>query len=244
MPAIVVPNTVEVRLLWSLVGAGAVNVLHATATGGLVVNQALANTLGSAIKSSFGSTWGPHVAANRTLSRVGVRDLRGPNLTEYLDTGAVAAGTGVGDPLPPQAAICITLRTGKAGKSYRGRVYLPGGIEADNDTTGTIATAASTAAVAFITGIQSAMTASGLTLAVTSKPAERTTLVRNTFHADGSQTTKTLSETTAKSGESNAVTSSASRDARWETQRRRANAVGSAVSLYTNVAEATYEAAS
>jgi len=36
------------------------------------------------------------------------------------------AGSSAAAPLPPQNAICLSWHTGRAGRSYRGRTYLPG----------------------------------------------------------------------------------------------------------------------
>lgn len=64
-----------------------------------------------------------------------VRRLGLPNLS----TGAAVPGVDAGDAYPPQTAWVVTLRTARAGRSYRGRVYLPpisstrGGV--DGETT-------------------------------------------------------------------------------------------------------------
>ena len=39
------------------------------------------------------------------------------------------AGTGTGSVLPPQVAVCVTLRTALAGPSNRGRFYLPATLD-------------------------------------------------------------------------------------------------------------------
>jgi hypothetical protein len=215
-----------VRLLYSLSNQLAVNVLHANVTGAVVVNQALANTLGSAIKSAFSSNLGTHMAAGSVLARVGVRDLRSANLPEFLDTGSLTAGTGVGDALPTQDAACITLRTALSGKSFRGRVYISGFTEADNDANGFTTAAANTACVAFLVAVQAAMNTSGMILSVASRPAEEKILTETTNHANGTTTVRTLSHQTPKSGTSQAVTSIAARDGFWQSQRRRGNARG------------------
>ena len=222
----VIPNCVQVRLLYYNTGALAVNVLNAVVSGSVTVNQALANTLGSAIKSAFSTNVAAHYNTSFVLVRVGVRDMRGENLPEFLDTNATVAGTGVADALPLSTAMNLTLRTGKSGKSFRGRIYLPGMTESDNTPAGGISTAAATAGLAFISGIQAAMTGSGLTLGVASRASEMTTIVKNVFHADGSSSTKTLSTTKAKSAQITPVTSVESRTASWETQRRRGNGRG------------------
>jgi hypothetical protein len=48
-----------------------------------------------------------------------------------LDYTAVAGGRSSGDQLPQQSAAVITWRTGLAGRSFRGRTYLPGLGEGD-----------------------------------------------------------------------------------------------------------------
>lgn len=236
----IIANTVEVRLLWAFNGQGAINVLHATAPAGTAVNQALANALGTPIKAAFTSNLAPLMTAGNSLVRVGVRDLRVAAGAEFLDVGALVTGSGVGDNLPQYVALCVTLRTASAGKSFRGRIYYGGFNEAQNDTNGNALAAVSTAVVAFTTAVQAAMTANQLTFAVASRPAERYTVVRTTFHNDGSTTAKTITQGPARPGGSTPVTSIAVRSARWETQRRRTNSRGAPPTLLTNVAEHTF----
>lgn len=236
----VIPNCIEVRLLWIINGQGAVNVLHATAPAGTVVNQALANTLGAAIKTAFTTNLGTLMSGGSALARVGLRDLRTANQTEFLDTGAVTGGTGTGDPLPGSVAACATLRTALSGKSFRGRVYIGGFNETVNDSSGAASGASSTALVSFISAIQSAMTTSSLTMAVASRPAERYTIVKTTFHNDGSTTVKTLVNGNARAGAATPVTAVQVRSNSWESQRRRVNGRGAPPSLLTAVAEHTF----
>jgi hypothetical protein len=230
----VIPNCVQVRLLYLNNGALAINVLNAVVTGSVTVNQALANSLGSAIKSAFTTNVGTHYNTSFVLVRVGVRDMRGENLPEFLDTNAVAAGTGIADALPLSTAMALTLRTAKSGKSFRGRIYLPGMTEAENTPGGGIDAAASAAGVAFVAGVQAAMTGQGLQLGVASRAAELTTIVKNVFHNDGTSSTTTLSTTQAKPAQITPVVSVESRTASWETQRRRGNGRGVPPSMLSN----------
>jgi len=219
-----VNGAATVRLIWNLGGAeGAINVYGAVVTGALTFNQALADALGSAIKSAFTSQLAPHISGGVSLAKVGVRDLRTDNQAEFIDTGAAVVGTGTGDLLPGQVALCVTLRTALAGKSFRGRSYLPGFVEADNQASGTTGATANAAGVAFVQAIDNALKANGLALGVLSRPSERKTLVETTFHADGTQTVRTLSNVTAKTGQVTQVTALESRTSKWETQRRRTN---------------------
>jgi hypothetical protein len=173
MPAgpLVIPDTLLVRLIWSLGGTPyAVNVLGAIAPGGFAVNQTTTNTLATAIKARLTSSGlVSRLHTTVALAQVGMRDIRTPNNAEFLDAGAAVVGTGTGDLLPPQLACCVTLRTAKAGKSFRGRVYLCGFTEAASDATGTIATAVRTDALAFVNGIATDMATSTLNFCVASR---------------------------------------------------------------------------
>lgn len=203
MPQLVVPNAAQMRLIWSLSGQlYALNVLGVVNAGSVAITQALTNTIGAAIKTSFtSSTHGAAVSTLVSLANVGLRDIRSANTAEFIDTGGAVAGTATGgDLLPPQTALCITLRTAQAGRSFRGRVYLPGYTELSNIVTGTINNPAP--AVTFITGIKSALTANGLDLGVLSRPAPTAVPPRFGFIT--------------------VVTSIVARDSVWDTQRRRA----------------------
>lgn len=238
MPASpLIPNTVQVRLLWAIASNGAINVLHAIAPAGFAVNQTTANTLGSAIKGTAFPPFAGSLHVGTQLVRVGLRDMRVVGGTEFLDAGAAVTGTVAGDPLPPQTAGCITLRTALSGKSFRGRVYLGGAAEPDNIAGGLMSSTFQTAAVAFLTAVSSAMTASGLTFCVSTRAAEETIITATTNHTDGTTTVRTLSHERAKAAQSNAVTLIQSRNASWETQRRRNNGRGALPTIFNSQTE-------
>lgn len=67
-----------------------------------------------------------------TSSSLSVRDVA-PGTAAGYDYAytAVAGGTTSTDMLPPQAAAVISWRTALAGRSYRGRTYLPGMVESN-----------------------------------------------------------------------------------------------------------------
>lgn len=232
-----VPNSSFVYLYWSLGGELAVNVLGASKSAGTVINQAKAEELDSAIKTQFTNQISARIAANAQLVAVGVRDYSSANLPTFRGTGTAVAGTGTGDPLPRGAAIAVTLRTALSGRSFRGRTYLPGWDEAQNDTSGTQIALAGTAAVAFMTAISNAMATAGLPLAVVSRPADHVRLTRTVNPGTASETTEIVSETLARVGGVTPVTAIESRNNRWEYQRRRDNGRGSgAVALLIPVA--------
>jgi len=193
-------------LLWSFNGVAAFNVLGGIVAGGYINDQTHANALDAAIKGHY-TTSGLKAlhAGTSVLLAAGIRDVRAANQVEYVGTNASVAGTGGGDPLPNQVAAVVTLRTGSAGKSFRGRTYIGGANEAQNDAAGRIVAAYNTACVAFVTGVQSDMGAEGISLAVLSRPRfSAITPFPMTYPG-----TITL------------VTAIVARDTEWDTQRRR-----------------------
>lgn len=212
MPSLVITNAAIVRLIWARAGAPyAINVLGALNTGPATFNQALADTLGASIKAAFGTSgFNGAVSSDISLSQVGVRSIATANQPEFPDANAAVAGIDVSDPLPAQTSLCVTLRTANAGSSYRGRVYLPGFAEANNDTDGTCSSGATAVALAFVNAIKSSMASSGLTMAVLSRPREAKVIPAVTI--------------TAKSGFATAVDLVMVRDRVWDTQRRRLTA--------------------
>lgn len=203
MPQLVVANAAQLRLIWALGGQlYALNVMGVVANA-VPITQALTNTIGTAIKSGLTSSGhGANLSTTVTLANIGLRDIRTANTAEYLDSGAAVAGSLATDLLPPQVALCITLRTAQAGRSYRGRVYLPGYVEQSSTVGGVVLPASIAPSVAFVAAVQSALVTSGMQLGVLSRPAPDATPPRAGFITQ--------------------VTSIVCRDAVWDTQRRRA----------------------
>jgi len=239
----IIPLTVEVRLLWSLSGQLGVNVLHAIAPGGYVVNQTTTNALATGIKTAFTTNLSTLMNPSVALARIGLRDMRQANQAEFLDSNAVIGGVTAGDMLPAQNAVCVTLRTAQSGKSFRGRVYISGWLETQNDLQGTTVQGASTAAAAFVTGISAAMTNATLQLAVASRAAEAYEIVKTTHHNDGSETVEQVGRGNARAAVSTPVTLIQSRTNAWESQRRRQNSRGALPSVLTAVASFPVELA-
>lgn len=231
MPALVVPNGALVTLRQLNTSVPFVNVLGADVAPTTTINQALADTLGAAIKASWTSTMAPLMGGAVGLVSVGIRDIRSANLAEFVGAGATVTGSDAGEPLPRQTALVVTLRTARAGQSFRGRVYVSGWTETSNDSTGNATSGAQTAAVNFITGISNALSGNGLFLAIVSRPSERQTVVTTTFHADGTSDVDTDVHE-ARGGQVTRVTSISTRNNVWDTQRRRA-AAGSVSTFLT-----------
>lgn len=221
-----IPAGAEVKLYWSLNAQLAMNVIGVEITGNPSFGQALADTIGAAIKATFTANLAPQIATSNSLVRVGIRDLRADHLPEFRDSGAAVAGTGAGDAMPGQAACCVTLRTAGAGKSFRGRTYISGFTEAANGASGLILAAASTAAVTFMQVVNQNLTSNGMRMAVLTRPQDDVVITKTTTPLGGPAEVKVLSHQTQKPGAVHTVTAFESRNAFWESQRKRVNGRG------------------
>jgi len=205
---LVLNDAVHVRLLWNFNGRLGCNVLGGRVGGGFINSQTHANDLATAVLASFTSSGLKALTSDTVeLQGVGIRDLRSANQVEYTQTSAPVAGTGAANPMPTQLAAVVTLRTDLAGKSYRGRVYIGGADEDQNDGTGRIAGAYNTAIVAFITAVKADMAAEGITLAIISAPR-----YANLPPPADIQTW---------AGDLTDVTAQVARDTHWDSQNRR-----------------------
>lgn len=172
---VVIANAIEVDLVWNLASGKQVkNVLHGQVATGFSATAAVAQAIYAAIIASGQWTaWAAYVHSTAQLAGVNLRDLRNPNMPVVSSTGAATPGTGAATALPPGVAATITLRTASAGRGFRGRVYLPGlDSAAIVAATGALLGAAQTAAVNFVTEVQTAMTASAITLSI-AQPARQ-----------------------------------------------------------------------
>jgi hypothetical protein len=201
MPSLVIPAAVQVRLRWTLNGFDAFNVLGGAVAGGFSNSQAIANALGTAILGRYTTSGLAALCATTTsLISVGVRDIRSPNLAEFVSVAAAVPGTGAGNPLPNQNAAVVTLRTVNVGRRFRGRIYFSGFIVGENSATGSIVAGLNTALVTFVTNCQTDMAAQGITLSVNSRPSAGPPLWL---------------------GQATPVTAILTRNTEWDTQRRR-----------------------
>lgn len=234
VPPLVVPGAALLRLIWSFGtgGAGGVNVIGASITGGTTVTQTLANTLDSSIKTALTSSgFAAQLHTTTALVAVAVRDIRAAHMVEYVGTGGSVSGTGTGDPLPRQVAYVVSIKTAKAGARYRGRTYFGGLTETDNDTSAAAAAAVATNSVAFMNALASTLSGSGMGLAVVSRPAYEVTYTKTNVIPGGTNQSETRT-TDARPGEVTPYTSVSARNLVWDSQRRRTSA-GSASTLFS-----------
>jgi hypothetical protein len=166
---VILPAGIEVDLVWNLASTKQIkNVLHGQVAGGFTATAAVAQAVYAAIIASASWTaWAADVHSTASFAGVNLRDLRTPNMPVVQSTGGATAGTGALLALPPGSSLVVSLKTALAGRGFRGRVYLSG---LDSVVlvagTGALTGAANTNAVNFITAVQTALTTSGITLAL------------------------------------------------------------------------------
>jgi hypothetical protein len=91
------------------------------------------------------------VYSTTTTSRLEVEDVKPGTLATYVRTYSPVAGSAVsGESAPPQCAVVLSMRTALKGRSYRGRVYIPGLAETSQNA-GQIASAGIAAYAAMAT---------------------------------------------------------------------------------------------
>jgi hypothetical protein len=170
MPPVIIDGTLQIRVVWALPGEKqALNVLHSDIGANTTVNQALANTVAQAVADAHASSGLNAVQPDSvSIERVDVRDVREANQPLISSTtGLPSPGTVTsGDLLPKQDAICITSRTALAGRSFRGRTYLPGFDEGSSMVAGEASTAARDAGVAFLDDLNTTLSGQGWPLGV------------------------------------------------------------------------------
>jgi hypothetical protein len=77
----------------------------------------------------------PRLSNQTRLVTISAKDLTAQNGLSFEYSGAPlpVAGGAAGPPLPSSVSIVLSLRTGRAGRSYRGRLYFGGFSEAQSD---------------------------------------------------------------------------------------------------------------
>lgn len=133
MAFVPVAGTARVAVRFELPdNALAINVFHIKklAAGAIVLGdlQDVANIIVSAYDTHLDVTWGGHC----TLVGVQLRSLEseaGLIWDAVMPAGGII-GTRTGNALPNHATIAVQLVTGLAGRSYRGRLYHPGLVDA------------------------------------------------------------------------------------------------------------------
>lgn len=124
MPFNAIPDAALAKIEYTFRGQQCFNDIWFLKTGG-AISVFDAASLANGIQITWGTTVVPLLSNDLTLVRTTVRDYSLENGIEAVSTTGTYDG-GAGDALPNNVAACVSLRTGFAGRHYRGRIYLPG----------------------------------------------------------------------------------------------------------------------
>jgi len=127
------------------------------------------DNLADAVDSAVGSNGLPIFHVGLTYLDTIVRGLNSIVDLTSTNSDSTGVGTGASLALPNSTAFVVTLRSGLAGRSARGRVYLPGLGTSNMFDTNTVSTTYAAAAVSYITTIQAAASAFSWDLAILSR---------------------------------------------------------------------------
>jgi hypothetical protein len=166
---VVNPGVVEAKLLFSDVDGSWTIVCHGV-KGSTTVDSTLADSLATGIGSSVTSSgWATFMKAGSSFDGVEVKDLSTAYNPSFISSVAGVPAAGTGGPLGDNTALCVTKETAKAGREFRGRLYL-GGLDGACTTDGKSMTGpAKTAAGNFGEGIRLAMTSSGVPMCISQR---------------------------------------------------------------------------
>lgn len=169
MPFQPAPFGVQVEMRYTFLGNLCENVFHVLVPD--EENPTLATL--TAIATVFGEWWDDNVktiqSANATLREVYAKDISQESGSEYAyTTGLPADGSNVYEAEPGSVTLCVSLRTARSGRSYRGRSYVIGLTE--NQVNGNQVTSVAAAAwLAAYDALVASFESSAYSLAVLSR---------------------------------------------------------------------------
>jgi len=123
MPLPPVTDTAKIEIEYELAGVPVVNVLHAHQIGGW--NLATLTTLQGYIYSWASLELMPDLSQDLILKQITCTDLAVVGGT-FFQASHSAAGGDPTDSAPANVALVLSWRTNQAGRSFRGRSYIPG----------------------------------------------------------------------------------------------------------------------
>jgi hypothetical protein len=208
---VVIPQCAQITLRWNLAdGKIGHNVLYGRYSGGFAGTVSQANAIMTALTS--GAPW---TALNALLTTGGafagvdIRNVAVADQPILPSTNAAVPGTDAGGALPNEVAAVITLRTAKAGRANRGRMYIPNFSLATMSPGNIMSAAALTALQNWANTIIGALSPSGYALVIgqRARAAYTSPITGRVFPA--------------RAANSELVTSLSVRDNHWDSQRKR-----------------------
>jgi hypothetical protein len=169
----VIPACVEVVLFWTLANSRTGhNVLHGRNSGSFVPSVTSANSLFSAILTTWNSQLALYAPTTVVLGGLSVRDMSASTNAPFLNNTSGGSGTSASAAMPPQVALVLSGKGTMRGKGNSARWYLPGWASNADSGNGVVAPAVVTALGPFMTSVFSAFSTAGLVPCV-AKPARQ-----------------------------------------------------------------------
>lgn len=206
----IVPSCAQITLQFTVEGGKVAHiVLYGRYSGPFAGTPTQANNILTALTT--GASWtalAAFLATTTSFSFVTIRDVASANQPLIPSNIAGASGTSASPALPSEVAAVITHRTALAGKSGRGRSYMPGFATNSLGVGNVIAAGAVTALSNWGATIGGAINAQGYVFVLGLKARQAYTGSTGTDHP-------------ARVATSVPITSSTVRDNHWDSQRRR-----------------------
>lgn len=158
MPALVIPNSLQVTVIGEILGQPWANVYGVTCEDPFLLEQSVADEIGACFRDfyeAFGTTFHTSWSADECI----VADLRTASSPAYDAAFLDVTGSNSGNPMPSNLAICATHRTGLRGKSFRGRTYLCGWCEDSNSAAGELESTFQTSVVTLFDALRADLAA-------------------------------------------------------------------------------------
>jgi len=133
MPFIPVPNVVEYRMVHTYLNQRLTNSIYVQYDQPPSPNDL--QTGAQQIAQLWAANIIPNLSSDCVFTEVYARDLSFQSSFVYTFTGTPlpVSGSAFGQPMPSHVAVVVSLRTGLAGRSYRGRLYIGGLTELQVD---------------------------------------------------------------------------------------------------------------
>lgn len=206
-----IPNCIRVVFNWTLPGTKtAHNVLYGRTAGTPAPTVAMAQAIFSAMSS--GAAWttlAGNLAGSVTFASVTVQSVHDIQLEILSSTGTAVPGAGAGAAVPNEVALAVTFKSAKLGPANRGRIFIPGWVTTNVQTTNLALAGAVTALDTWAKTITSVFGGQGMTHVI-GQPA------RAAYVSD-----RTGRSFPARAAGSVDVTQIVVRNAAYDSQRRR-----------------------
>ena len=161
------PGIVEVEMQYTMELEFCENVYHVSVSG--TIDQSALSALVTIFQNWENASASPLRSNQCALHTIRARDLTTQNAQELIHTVSPAiSGTNTANPAPNNVTIATAMRTGKAGRSYRGRSFWIG-VTDSMYSANNIVSALQTAILAAYGALQSSLNTASTPLVVLSR---------------------------------------------------------------------------